>query len=93
MPCPNELRSAEAAPPTTLGIAGDEETRSPLTRPVNMLLRFVAALVLVDTVFFTALTPRLPHHTHTAHLSQVGSRHPRRRLPLSTSQPAQGAGR
>src|SRR5258708_24468816 len=36
MPCRNELRSAEAEPPATLGIARCEETRSPLTRPVNM---------------------------------------------------------
>jgi hypothetical protein len=39
-----------------------EETGSRLTRPVNILLLFVSALVLVDTVlftalFFTALTP------------------------------------
>ena len=27
------------------------------------LLAFVCALVLVDTVFFTALTPLLPHYT------------------------------
>jgi MFS family permease len=35
-----------------------------------MLLLFVSALVLADPVFFTALTPLLPHHTHTAHLSK-----------------------
>ena len=27
------------------------------------LVAFVSALVLVDTVFFTALTPLLPHYT------------------------------
>lgn len=42
-------------------------------RTVNMLLLFVSALVLVDTVFFTALTPLLPRYTpETRH----GSREP-----------------
>lgn len=79
-----------------------EETRSPLTRPVNMLLRFVSALVLVDTVFFTALTPLLPHHPHAAHLSKSGAGilvagYPSApwpaRFPEDCSQPAQAAGR
>jgi hypothetical protein len=48
-----------------------------------MLLLFVSALVLAGTVFFTALTPLLPHYTHTAHLSSRG-RHPRCRVPRST---------
>ena len=30
-------------------------------------------LVLVDTMFFTALTPLLPHYTHVAHLSKAGA--------------------
>jgi MFS family permease len=30
-------------------------------------------LVLVDTMFFTALTPLLPHYTHAAHLSKAGA--------------------
>ena len=38
-----------------------------------MLLVFVCALVLVDTLFFTALTPLLPHYTHVAHLSKSGA--------------------
>jgi MFS family permease len=46
------------------------EARSRLTRPVNGLLVFVCALVLVDTIFFTALTPLLPYYTHVAHLSK-----------------------
>jgi MFS family permease len=33
----------------------------------------VCALVLVDTVFFTALTPLLPHYVHTAGLSKAGA--------------------
>ena len=49
-----------------------EETRSRLARPVRALLAFVCALVLVDTLFFTALTPLLPHYTHVAHLSKSG---------------------
>ena len=46
---------------------------SRLTRPVWMLLIFVCALVLVDTTFFTALTPLLPYYTHVAHLSKSGA--------------------
>src|SRR5262250_1011296 len=40
---------------------------------VRVLLGFVCALVLVDTVFFTALTPLLPHYVHTAGLSKSGA--------------------
>ena len=50
-----------------------EEAPSRLTRPVHALLLFVCALVLVDTMFFTALTPLLPYYTHTAHLSKSGA--------------------
>jgi MFS family permease len=42
-------------------------------RPDLVLLIFVCALVLVDTVFFTALTPLLPHYTHEAGLSKSGA--------------------
>ena len=45
----------------------------PLTRPVRALLLFVCVLVLVDTIFFTALTPLLPHYMHVAHLSKSGA--------------------
>ncbi len=38
-----------------------------------MLLFFVCGLVLVDTIFFTALTPLLPHYAHVAHLSKAGA--------------------
>ena len=30
-------------------------------------------LVLVDTIFYTALTPLLPHYTHVAHLTKSGA--------------------
>jgi MFS family permease len=40
---------------------------------VRGLLIFVCALVLVDTLFFTALTPLLPHYTHLARLSKAGA--------------------
>lgn len=50
-----------------------EEQRTRLTRPIYALLIFVCALVLVDTIFFTALTPLLPHYTRTAHLSKSGA--------------------
>jgi MFS family permease len=49
------------------------EARSRLARPVQALLVFVCALVLVDTVFFTALTPLLPHYQHVAQLSKAGA--------------------
>jgi MFS family permease len=45
----------------------------PLTRSLRALLVFVCALVLVDTMFFTALTPLLPHYAHVAHLSKSGA--------------------
>jgi MFS family permease len=37
------------------------------------LVAFVSALVLVDTVFFTALTPLLPHYTREAGLTKAGA--------------------
>ena len=43
----------------------------PLTRPLRALLLFVCVLVLVDTMFFTALTPLLPHYTQVARLSKA----------------------
>jgi len=50
-----------------------EEAEPRLTRPVLALLIFVCVLVLVDTVFFTALTPLLPHYTRVSHLSKSGA--------------------
>jgi MFS family permease len=47
--------------------------RLKLAPPVLALLGFVCAIVLVDTVFFTALTPLLPHYVHTAGLSKSGA--------------------
>src|SRR6516225_11828711 len=44
-----------------------------LPRSVFALLAFVCAIVLVDTIFFTALTPLLPHYVHTAGLSKSGA--------------------
>jgi MFS family permease len=44
-----------------------------LSRSVRALLVFVSALVLVDTIFFTALTPLLPHYVHVAGLSKAGA--------------------
>jgi len=37
------------------------------------LLMYVCALVLVDTLFFTALTPLLPHYVQTAGLTKAGA--------------------
>ncbi len=44
-----------------------------LPRQVRALLLFVCALVLVDTMFFTALTPLLPHYVHAAGLTKAGA--------------------
>ena len=48
-------------------------TAARLSPPVRALVAFVCLLVLVDTVFFTALTPLLPHYTHAAHLTKSGA--------------------
>jgi predicted MFS family arabinose efflux permease len=47
--------------------------QEPLPPRVRALLGFVCALVLVDTIFFTALTPLLPHYTHVANLTKAGA--------------------
>jgi predicted MFS family arabinose efflux permease len=39
---------------------------------IRLLLLFVSALVLVDTIFFTALTPLLPHYARVAGMSKAG---------------------
>ena len=41
------------------------------TTSVRALLGFVCALVLVDTAFFTALTPLVPHYTAVAGLTKA----------------------
>ena len=48
-------------------------TRPKLTPRLRVLIGFLCALVLVDTVFFTALTPLLPHYTQSAGLSKAGA--------------------
>ena len=47
--------------------------QAPLPRRVRALLGFVCALVFVDTIFFTALTPLLPHYTDVANLTKAGA--------------------
>lgn len=44
--------------------------RLPLPRGLRWLLVYICLLVLVDTVFFTALTPLLPHYVHVDGLSK-----------------------
>jgi len=44
-----------------------------LTTPLRVLLGFVCALVLTDTVFFTALTPLLPHYVQVVGLTKAGA--------------------
>jgi MFS family permease len=48
--------------------------RDRLDTPLRALLAFVCALVLVDTIFFTALTPLVPHYMRVAGLtkSEIG---------------------
>jgi MFS family permease len=40
---------------------------------MRRLLVLVGAIVLVDTMFFAALTPLLPHYAHSLHLSKAGA--------------------
>jgi len=44
-----------------------------LQQPVRRLLLFVSAIVFTDTIFFTALTPLLPHYVHVVGLSKAGA--------------------
>jgi len=53
------------------GVMARQHERLP--RGVRALLGFVCALVLVDTIFFTALTPLLPHYVHTTGLTKAGA--------------------
>lgn len=48
-------------------------TRSRLDSRMLPLLAFVCALVLVDTIFFSALAPLLPHYTRVAGLTKAGA--------------------
>src|SRR5215472_7590232 len=47
--------------------------RAKLDPPLLRLLGFVCALVLVDTIFYSALTPLLPHYARTAGLTKAGA--------------------
>jgi MFS family permease len=48
-------------------------TRPKLSPRLRVLVVFLCALVLVDTMFFTALTPLLPYYKHLAGLSKTGA--------------------
>jgi len=48
-------------------------SRPALPQPVRTLLLFVSAVVFTDTIFFTALTPLLPHYVHAVGLSKAGA--------------------
>ena len=50
-----------------------DPSRPALPRPIRRLLLFVSALVFTDTIFFTALTPLLPHYVHVVGLSKAGA--------------------
>jgi MFS family permease len=47
--------------------------RPKLSPRLRLLVAFLCALVLVDTMFFTALTPLLPYYKHLAGLSKAGA--------------------
>ena len=47
--------------------------RPRLSPRLRLLVAFLCALVLVDTMFFTALTPLLPYYKHLAGLSKAGA--------------------
>src|SRR5262249_33603226 len=59
-------------PPSSGGV-GVGWARLRLSRPVFALLAFICALVLVDTIFYTALTPLLPYYVRTAGLTKAGA--------------------
>jgi fucose permease len=40
---------------------------------VRRLLIFTSAVVFVDTLFYAALTPLLPHYVETLHISKTGA--------------------
>ena len=40
---------------------------------MKRLLLFTSAVVFVDTLFYAALTPLLPHYVHTLHISKTGA--------------------
>src|SRR5215467_14480753 len=44
-----------------------------LTTPVRALVAFICVLVLVDTLFYAALTPLLPYYVTTAGLTKAGA--------------------
>jgi MFS family permease len=48
-------------------------SRPKLSPRLRLLVAFLCALVLVDTMFFTALTPLLPYYKHLAGLSKAGA--------------------
>jgi MFS family permease len=52
---------------------GSDQQRPRLSGDLRLLLGFVCALVFTDTVFFTALTPLLPHYVQSASLSKSGA--------------------
>jgi MFS family permease len=51
-------------------VASEARRQAGLPSGIRALLVFVCALVLVDTLFFTALTPLLPHYVRAAGLSK-----------------------
>jgi MFS family permease len=56
-----------------VAISADSGSRSMRPVPPLLILIVVSALVLVDTTFFTALTPLLPYYSHVAQLSKSGA--------------------
>ena len=54
---------------------GQQAAKGPpkLSLAIRTLLLFTSALVFIDTTFFAALTPLLPHYVHSAALSKTGA--------------------
>jgi len=63
------MRSGAAASSRYCAVTDAAGSRA--ARPVQNLLIYVCGLVLVDTVFFAALTPLLPYYTRVDHLSKA----------------------
>jgi len=61
------------APGHTEPVSDGAAARQPEPDPARRLLVFVSAVVLVDMVFYTALTPLLPHYVHRFGLSKAAA--------------------
>jgi len=68
-----EVSGPARTPRSAKSPGSQKRARPALPRPVRTLLIFVSAVVFTDTIFFTALTPLLPHYVHNVGLSKAGA--------------------